>query len=120
MVTLFAISSPTLSRSYEILSRSTNVCLLRWIKAFSPERARWAYLARSGSQSEHRIRFILPTGPASYIIIQGTEPRDNMSDPDVTSVECVTGRILEGTGGFGGVTKLKEAGKYFFFATAMS
>ena len=43
-----------------------------------------------------------------------------MSDPDVTSVECVTGRILEGTGGFGGVTKLKEAGKYFFFATAMS
>ena len=37
-------------------------------KAGNPEQARWAHLARSGSQSEHRIRFILPIRGASNII----------------------------------------------------
>ena len=34
----------------------------------NPERLRWAYLARSCNQSEHRIRFILPADPACHII----------------------------------------------------
>ena len=34
----------------------------------SSERARWRYLAHSGSQSQHRIRFILPAHGASHII----------------------------------------------------
>ena len=33
-----------------------------------PERARKAHSARSGSQSEHRIRFILPARGFSHII----------------------------------------------------
>ena len=37
-----------------------------------PERARWAHLARSGSLSEHGIRFILPVRGASHIIKGGT------------------------------------------------
>ena len=31
--------------------------------------ARWAHLARLGSQSEHRTRFILPAGAASDEVI---------------------------------------------------
>ena len=42
------------------------------MKAGNPERARKAHLARSGSQSEHRIRFILPAPGASHIIINFT------------------------------------------------
>ena len=38
-------------------------------KAGNPEWARQAHLARLGSQSEHRIRFILPICRASHIII---------------------------------------------------
>ena len=38
-------------------------------RAGDPERARQAHLARSGSQSEHRIRFILPARRATHIII---------------------------------------------------
>ena len=34
----------------------------------SPERARWLHLARSGSQSQRAIWFILPTRGASHII----------------------------------------------------
>ena len=37
-------------------------------KAGSLERARWLHLARSGSQSQRRILFILPTRGASHII----------------------------------------------------
>ena len=36
--------------------------------AGSPEQARWLHLARSGSQSQRRIWFILPTRGASHII----------------------------------------------------
>ena len=36
--------------------------------AGSPERARWLYLARSGSQSQRAIWFILPVHGASIII----------------------------------------------------
>ena len=36
--------------------------------AGSPERARWLHLARSGSQSQHAIWFILPARRASHII----------------------------------------------------
>ena len=41
------------------------IFFLRGTKAGNPERARWVHIARSGRQSEHRIRFILPTGTAS-------------------------------------------------------
>ena len=37
-------------------------------KAGNHERARWAHLARTGSQSERRIRFILPARGFSQII----------------------------------------------------
>ena len=37
-------------------------------KAENPKRERYVYLARSGSQSEHRIRFILPARGASHIV----------------------------------------------------
>ena len=36
--------------------------------AGSPERARWSYLAHMGSQSQHRISFILPVRGASRMI----------------------------------------------------
>ena len=39
--------------------------------AGSPERARWLHLARSGSQSQRAIWFILPAHGASHIIIRG-------------------------------------------------
>ena len=42
--------------------------------AGSPERARWLYLARSGSQSHRAIWFILPARGASYIINIGYWP----------------------------------------------
>ena len=38
--------------------------------AGGPERARWLHLARSGSQSEHAIWFILPARRTSHIIIR--------------------------------------------------
>ena len=41
---------------------------MRGINAGNSERAGWPHLARSGSQLEHRIRFILPAGAASDII----------------------------------------------------
>ena len=53
------------------IARITKLVLLQFffrIKAGNPERARWAHLAHSGSQSKHRIRFILPTGAASVVI----------------------------------------------------
>ena len=37
--------------------------------AGSPERARWLHLARSSSQSQRAIWFILPAHGASHIII---------------------------------------------------
>ena len=40
--------------------------------AGSPERARWLHLARSGSQSQRAIWFILPARGASHIIIRNT------------------------------------------------
>ena len=42
------------------------VCL--WDTAGSPERSRWLHLARSGSQSQRAIWFILPARRASHII----------------------------------------------------
>ena len=39
--------------------------------AGSPERARWLHLARSGSQSQRAIWFILPAHGASHIISMG-------------------------------------------------
>ena len=47
--------------------------------AGNPERARLAHLVRSGSQSEHRIRFILHAHGASHIVklvlVASTDPR---------------------------------------------
>ena len=42
--------------------------LLRGLKAGSPEQVRWAHLARSGNQSEHTIRFVLPARVANQNI----------------------------------------------------
>ena len=42
--------------------------------AGSPERARWLHLARSGSQSQRSIWFILPARGATRIIKYGIEP----------------------------------------------
>ena len=42
--------------------------------AGSPERARWLHLARSGSQSQRAIWFILPARKASHIIIILIDP----------------------------------------------
>ena len=39
-------------------------------KAGSPERATWLHLARSGSQSQRRIWFILPARGASHTVIR--------------------------------------------------
>ena len=36
----------------------------------NPEWARWTYLALSGNQSEHRIRFILPVHRGCHINIR--------------------------------------------------
>ena len=41
---------------------------LRGIKVRNPKWARWAHLACSGSQSERKIRLILPTGAAGDIV----------------------------------------------------
>ena len=54
---------PTLSKSYELCKFSC-VGSIRGI----PSGRGWAHHARSGSQSEHRIHFILPTCAASYLI----------------------------------------------------
>ena len=42
--------------------------------AGSPERARWLHLARSGSQSQRAIWFILPARGASHIIKENIDP----------------------------------------------
>ena len=54
---------PTLSKSYE-LCKFSYVASKRGI----PSGQGWAHHARSGSQSEHRIHFILPARAASYMI----------------------------------------------------
>ena len=41
--------------------------------AGSPERARWLHLARSGSQSQRAIRFILPAHGACHIISENLD-----------------------------------------------
>ena len=53
----------TLSKSYELCKFSC-VGSIRGI----PSGRGWAHHARSGSQSEHRIHFILPACAASYMI----------------------------------------------------
>ena len=58
----------TLSKSYELCKFSC-VGSIRGI----PSGRGWAHHARSGSQSEHRIHFILPACAASYMIKWLTE-----------------------------------------------
>lgn len=62
-----AFPTPRFSKNYERSSNSI-FFFLRAINAGSPEQARWAYLAHSGSQSEYRFPFILPAGTASDVI----------------------------------------------------
>ena len=59
--------------------------------AGSPERARWLHLARSGSQSQRAIWFILPAHGASHLISEGyyllceavySDTRGNRGKPD--------------------------------------
>ena len=59
---------PTLSKSYELCKFSC-VGSIRGI----PSGRGWAHHARSGSQSEHRIHFILPACAANYMIKWLTE-----------------------------------------------
>ena len=57
-----------------------NKGFIRWLlgkfclrdTAGSPKWARWLHLARSSSQSQHAIWFILPARGASHIIKNGT------------------------------------------------
>ena len=51
-----------------ILSLLPAVFFLCRIEAGSPNLTRWAHLACLGSQLEHRMRFILPTGTVGNII----------------------------------------------------
>ena len=51
-----------------ILSLLLAVFFLCRIEAGSPNLTRWAHLACLGSQLEHRMRFILPTGTVGNII----------------------------------------------------
>ena len=51
-----------------ILSLLLAVFFLCRIEAGSPSLTRWAHLACSGSQLEHRMRFILPAGTVGNII----------------------------------------------------
>ena len=44
------------------------------------ERARQAYFALSGSQSEHRIRFVLPARGASHIIVNSKNTQCQLHD----------------------------------------
>ena len=44
------------------------VLMLRMIKVVNLEWARWVHLSDSGSQRDHRFRFILPTRAASNMI----------------------------------------------------
>ena len=64
---------------YPVISNRTNLVnkgFIIWLlgkfcsrdTAGSPERARWLHLARSGSQSQRAIWFILPTRGAGHII----------------------------------------------------
>ena len=46
----------------------------------NPERARWTRLARLGSQSEHRIRFILPARGFAAVVIIDTVIKCKVSD----------------------------------------
>ena len=52
--------------------------------AGNPEQARQAHLVHSGSQSEHRICFILPSRRFSHIIIGWFSNRTGTSDDDST------------------------------------
>ena len=55
------------------------ICILAGQSPY-PERARWSCLARSGSQSQREIRFILPAHGARHIIrvvIDGDERRSD-------------------------------------------
>ena len=60
--------------------------------AGSPERARWLYLARSGSQSQRAIWFILPACGASYIIKDITWPQE---DVKFSILSEITLRVLK-------------------------
>ena len=72
---------------------------LNGIKAGNPERGRWAHLAHSGSQSEHRIRFILPTSATSCITRKATGPtvaelKKGSKDPNVQDLMKVDKAIM--------------------------
>ena len=49
------------------IKHQSMICVLAGQSPY-PERARYLYLARSGSQSQRKIRFILPTHGARHII----------------------------------------------------
>ena len=69
MLSLFDFLLPlftnaALSKNYELLKSAKH----KIFSCVESKRARWGHLARSGTQWEHRIRFIMPTGAASYLI----------------------------------------------------
>ena len=74
LLSFFGLSSVTFCVSIaeivqELRLYSNSNFFIGRINAGNPEWERWAHLARSGSQSEHRIHFILPTGAASDVIM---------------------------------------------------
>ena len=50
------------------MAKKRTLIFLRDQNAGNPERARWSHLSLSGSQSEHRIRLILPAREFSLVI----------------------------------------------------
>ena len=80
-------------------SASRNFFFLNGIKAGNPERGRWAHLAHSGSQSEHRICFIMPTSATSCITRKATGPtvaelKKGSKDPNVQDLMKVDKAIM--------------------------
>ena len=56
----------------------------------NPERERWVHLARSGSQSEHRIRFVLSARGFNDIIIGYRMAREDKLNFFFSSVESIS------------------------------
>ena len=54
----------------------------------SPERARWLHLARSGSQSQRAIWFILPAHRAGRIIVQYINFKKKINEGFLWGIFC--------------------------------
>ena len=88
--------------------------------AGSPERARWLHLARSGSQSQRAIWFILPARGASHIIkvIMWCVITNNKRD--LQTIQTIYHCIDHKTFGFHFVSRYARCLRYCFESNATS